>query len=342
MLKSALRSAPRSAPRPDPQPIPRASLFPPRAAPAQAGTHAGTLGHGFGATEFARVRRLLHARAGIALSDAKQQMAYNRLVRRVRALGLTDFGAYLNLLEAPSHAEWPLFINALTTNVTSFFREAHHFDVLTDYLQSRDRLVPATISTTTPATKQVTPQVTTQVTIWCAGCSTGEEPYSVALALLRAQVKLGATMFTAARSPTFKLYATDIDTEALNTARAARYPLTSLGNMDEATRKLGFTSDTTQDGRWVVRPEIVSRIEFAPLNLIAPSWPPLFASGPFDAIFCRNVMIYFDQSTQRTLLQRFARALPAGGLLFAGHAEMLFHSTDLFEPLGRTVYRRVA
>ena len=267
------------------------------------------LSYGFGRAQFEQVRALIYGRAGIALSDAKQQMAFNRLVRRLRALQIVEFSSYLTLLDDQRHAEWPFFVNALTTNVTSFFREAHHFERLKTHLQATGKLSNALL--------------------WSAGCATGEEPYTLALCLAE----------VAGLDARFRILATDIDSEALAKAKAAHYGEASVGavgTMSAPLKKLGF--DTAQ-GAWMVRPALAAHVSFSELNLVAAQWPHAFANGGFDAIFCRNVMIYFDQATQRKLLTRFAAALAPGGLLFAGHAEMLFHSPDLFESLGQTIYR---
>lgn len=262
--------------------------------------------------DFERVRKLIHGRAGIALADSKHDMVYSRLARRLRALGIDSFDAYLDRLESANDGEeWQAFTNALTTNLTAFFREAHHFDELARLLQKSrgaERLV-----------------------LWCAAASTGEEPYSMAITACETFGTL---------TPPVTILATDIDTQVLATAERGVYPLERIDKLSEARRRKFFHKGTGQmAGYCRVRDELRALIRYRPLNLLDGSWP---MRGPFTAIFCRNVMIYFDKPTQRAVLQRMVPLLAPDGLLFAGHSESFFHAADLVSSLGRTVYRRAA
>jgi chemotaxis protein methyltransferase CheR len=265
----------------------------------------------FTGADFARVRRLIHGRAGIALADIKQQMVYGRLGRRLRALRLGSFREYLDRLEqgAPDAEEWQAFTNALTTNLTSFFREPHHFEILAPFLAQR-----AGRGT---------------LRIWCAAASTGEEPYSLAITACEA---LGRD------DPDVAITCSDVDTNVLETASRGRYPLDRVDSLGQARlRRFFLRGSGPNEGQAKVKPFLRERVEFKAINLLERDYG---LRGPFDAIFCRNVMIYFDKPTQRTILERFKPLLAPDGLLFAGHSESFFHAADLFTPCGRTVYRR--
>jgi chemotaxis protein methyltransferase CheR len=257
--------------------------------------------------DFERVRRLIHDRAGIALADGKDEMVYSRLAKRIRAIGLAEFAEYLVLLEDAAHPEWEHFVNALTTNQTEFFREAHHFPVLAAHARSLGR----------------------EVRIWSAASATGEEPYSIAMTLCE-------TFGTF--EPPVRILGTDLDTRALAEARAAVYPLDRVATVDETRLKRFFMKGKgARAGFARVRDEVRALVEFRGINLRDAKWE---IEGPFDAIFCRNVIIYFDKPTQRAVLERLARRLAPDGLYFAGHSESLLHAGDLFSPSGRMVYRR--
>ena len=264
----------------------------------------------FTARDFDRVRQLIHARAGIALSDSKRDMVYSRLGRRLRALNLESFKDYLDQLEARgTDDEWQAFTNALTTNLTSFFRESHHFDILKDFLKTRGRHTPAKI--------------------WCSAASTGEEPYSLAITACEAYDTL---------TPPVKILATDIDTNVLETAEAGIYADERIEKLPEAMKRKYFRRGAGANaGRVRVIDELRELITFRPLNLLDARYP---MKGPFDALFCRNVMIYFDKPTQRDILSKMAPLLSPDGLFFAGHSESFFHATDIVTSIGRTVYRR--
>jgi chemotaxis protein methyltransferase CheR len=260
----------------------------------------------FTARDFERVRALIHKRAGIALADSKQEMVYSRLARRLRATGLHSFQSYLDNLESrDDHAEWEAFTNALTTNLTSFFREAHHFPILAEHVRKAKE----------------------PVTVWCSASSTGEEPYSIAMTLCEA---LGTL------TPQANVIATDIDTNVLNTASSGIYTIDRIDKMEpERARRFFLKGKGQHEGLVRVRPELRQLVTFKQLNLLAGEWP---VSGQFDAIFCRNVMIYFDKPTQGKILSRFAPLMKPDALLFAGHSENFLYVSDAFKLRGKTVY----
>ncbi|MBN8492345.1 MAG: methyltransferase domain-containing protein [Burkholderiales bacterium] len=261
--------------------------------------------------DFERVRSMIHRHAGIALNPSKRTMVYSRLSRRLRVLGKADFAGYLDELErsGSDQPEWQEFVNALTTNLTSFFREAHHFPVLTQHLRQRAAMAP--------------------LNIWCCAASTGEEPYTLAMTARDA--------FEGRSAPAVSILATDIDTAVLERARQGVYPIDAVAKLDAGLLRRHFLRGSGGSAGLVrVRPELVSMISFRQLNLLESRWP---MDTRFDAIFCRNVMIYFDKPTQTRVLQRLARHLKPDGLLFAGHSENFTHARDLFELQGKTVYR---
>ena len=263
----------------------------------------------FSDRDFQRVRSLIHARAGIALADSKRDMVYSRISRRLRALSLSSFGDYLDWLQKEGDDdEWQAFTNALTTNLTSFFREEHHFDHLREQL-------PAMRRGSGP------------VRIWCSAASTGEEPYSIAIAACEAFGTL---------SPPVEIIATDIDTAVLATAERGVYPLERVERLSSERKRTFFQRGTGSNaGKVRVNPALKRLLNFAPLNLLDARYP---LQGPFSAIFCRNVMIYFDKPTQREILARMRPLLDPQGFLYAGHSESFFHAADLFRNLGRTIY----
>ena len=265
----------------------------------------------FSSADFERVRKLIHARAGISLHAGKQAMVYSRLSRRLREVGMDSFADYLRWLEGASgpdaDREWQEFVNSLTTNLTSFFREAHHFPLLATELQ-RDRA--------------------RHWRIWCNAASTGEEPYSIAITVLEA---LG----TSARAT---LLCSDIDTKVLARAQAGVYPADTRGLTPELLKRYFLRGTGRNAGMIRVRPEVQRLIEFRPFNLMDSQWS---LGEPFDIVFCRNVMIYFDAPTQRKVLERMRKAMVPGGLLFAGHSENFGDSRDLFRLRGKTVYESV-
>ena len=262
------------------------------------------------AATFGTLRDLLHAHSGIALAAHKLTMVQSRLAKRLRALGIQTYEEYLRQIEDPQSAEWPEFINALTTNLTSFFREGHHFTRLVELLK--------------PASPR-------RIRIWSAGCSTGEEPYTLAMTLSRA---FGTAL-------PIQILATDLDTAVLDTAASGIYPLARIEDLDLEWKRLAFLRGTGPLQEKVrVRPELRQLIPFQQLNLLDEAWP--LGNEPFQAIFCRNVMIYFDKPTQRKLLRRFHDLLEPEGLMFVGHSEALLDANLGFQSLGQTIYRRKA
>lgn len=263
----------------------------------------------FTAADFERVRSLIYDRAGIALGAGKQEMVYSRLSRRLRALGYSAFADYLRKLESDtSSPEWEQFTNALTTNLTSFFREPHHFPVLLQHAKTHG----------SGGTFEV----------WCCASSTGEEPYSIAMTLCEAFNTL---------TPPVRILATDIDTQVLAKAEAGVYALDRVASLSEERLKRFFLRGKgNQDGYVRVRPELRRLITFQRLNLLEDNWQ---VKGPLHVIFCRNVMIYFDRPTQGRILSRFFPLLRSDGLLFAGHSENLSFVTTQFSLIGKTVYQ---
>ncbi|MDB5813588.1 MAG: cheR [Rhodocyclales bacterium] len=262
--------------------------------------------------DFERVRTLIYKRAGISLTPAKQDMVYSRLARRLRAKKMTYFREYLDALERNiDPAEWEAFVNALTTNLTSFFREAHHFDILADNLRKISEKRP--------------------IKIWCNAASTGEEPYSLAITACEA---LGSM------TPPVHIIASDLDTNVLKHGERGIYTADRVDRMEPARlQKFFIHAGGEQAGSVRVRPELQRLISFRQINLLDTRWD---LQGPFDAIFCRNVMIYFDKPTQYAILERFAPLLRPEGLLYAGHSENFMHAAKIFRSMGRTVYAKVA
>ena len=265
-------------------------------------------------SDFRQIVKLVMDTAGIVLSDKKRAFVLGRLGRRLRILGLSDFAEYCRLLESPKgDTERHNLINAITTNHTSFFRESHHFDYLA--------------KTILPALDEARGNRPGRLRIWSAGCSTGEEPYTIAMTLRGYQPSLAGW--------DVKVLATDLDTNVVAHAAAGAYDPERLESIPAAYRKRYVTE--RPDGHALMNDELRSLIMFAPLNLLE-SWP---MSGPFDVIFCRNVVIYFDKPTQCRLFDRYANMLKPDGWLFVGHSENLLNLTDRFRLVGNTVYQRV-
>ncbi|APW41643.1 chemotaxis protein CheR [Rhodoferax saidenbachensis] len=258
--------------------------------------------------DFDRVQSLIYQRAGISLHDGKHAMVYSRLSRRLRDTGYQSFREYLSWLESTDGPEWQEFVNALTTNLTSFFREQHHFEVFADHLKAKS--------------------AATQWRVWCSAASTGEEPYSIVMTALEA---LGTRA-------NFSLTASDIDSKVLASAAQGVYRLEALKGVDSSKLYRFFLRGKgANDGMVRVKPELRQAIDFCIVNLIRDDWP---FRDPFDVVFCRNVMIYFDAPTQRRVLERIHKVMKPGGLLFVGHAENFSDSRDLFVLKGKTVYER--
>ncbi|OGB34804.1 MAG: chemotaxis protein CheR [Burkholderiales bacterium RIFCSPLOWO2_12_FULL_61_40] len=258
--------------------------------------------------DFDRVQAMIYKRAGISLHDGKHAMVYSRLSRRLRETGFQSFRDYLGWLESTEGPEWQEFVNALTTNLTSFFREQHHFDIFSDVLKSRPAGNPWRV--------------------WCSAASTGEEPYSIVMTVLDA---LGPRA-------NFSLAASDIDSKVLATAKQGVYRLDGLKGIDsERMQRYFLRGKGGNEGMVMAKPELRKCIEFLIVNLIRDDWP---FRDPFDVVFCRNVMIYFDAQTQRQVLERIYKVMKPGALLFVGHAENFSDSRDLFVLKGKTVYER--
>lgn len=261
----------------------------------------------FDERDFARVCRMIRDRAGINLGPSKRDMVYSRLSRRIRALGMERFRDYLDYVEGHPDVEDQAFVNALTTNLTSFFREEHHFDAFAQLLRGAGPGPHA---------------------VWCCAASTGEEPYSIAITACEA--------FGTLRPPV-RILATDIDTSVLQTAARGVYPLERIQALSQQRQRDYFLRGTgPNEGMCKVKPELQALIEFRPLNLLGEDYG---LRGGFAAVFCRNVMIYFDKPTQHEVLRRIAPLLGPGGVLYAGHSESFGHATDVVTPCGRTTYR---
>ena len=271
----------------------------------------------FSDVDFRSLSQLAYEHAGIVLPDAKRNLVYGRLSRRLRALQLTSFCDYREYL-ATHERELESFINSLSTNHTKFFRESHHFDHLRSHVA-----VPFT-----HAGKKVGNR---RLRIWSAGCSTGEEPYTIAVVLKREIHDID--------HQDVRILATDIDTDVLAKAARGGYPASSVDEVPATYRSFfeakegGETADQV-----IIDHDVRKLIAFRQLNLLGP-WP---FKGLFDAIFCRNVMIYFDGPTKSALVDRFTQQVKPSGWLYIGHSESLIGSHPGLELVGRTIYRRVA
>ena len=261
--------------------------------------------------DFDYLRGIVTKTTGIIAPDDKYTMYYSRLARRLRSLGLSDFAAYRQFLKTNQETESIELVNAVTTNLTSFFREKHHFDYL------RDTLIPEKIS-----------RNDFRLRIWSAGCSTGEEPYTIAI-----------TLFDAIPDPQkwdIKILATDIDSNVLQTASDGIYNESRVADLDKNMLRRYFKKGSSSNaGKVKVNPVLRECIQFKQLNLLH-DWP---IREKLDLIFCRNVVIYFDKETKSRLVNRFADQLVNKGKLFMGHSESLYKTTDRFELLGKTIYQ---
>lgn len=262
------------------------------------------------AEDFQAIIAIVRKSSGIVLTAAKRELVYSRLRRRLRALNLDSFAAYRAIVEGPDGADEQVrMINAITTNLTGFFRERHHFDFL------GNGLLPAL------------PRTERRLRIWSAGCSSGEEPYTLAMTLRRSMPDIDQW--------DARILATDIDTDMVAVGSAGQYPMERAAAIPEELRRAHVRRiDSETVG---MAPELKALIAFRNLNLLGP-WP---MKGKFDVIFCRNVVIYFDKATQRSLIDRFAELLVPNGHLFVGHSETLHNITDRFHHIGRTIHRRV-
>jgi len=254
--------------------------------------------------DFQKIRDLIHRHAGIALADSKQELVYSRLARRLRVTGIKTFSEYLSFLQKGHEDEWEAFVNSLTTNLTSFFREAHHFNLLADFLRQLGASRP--------------------IRLWCSACSTGEEAYSMAIT---------AAETFGGFDHSVRIIASDLDSHVLVTARTGRYKADAVLKLGAERVARFFLPDG--DGHFKVRPELQQCIEFKRINLLDANYP---VREKLDGIFCRNVMIYFDKDTQLGILKKFAPLLHPHGLLFAGHSESFYHAAAYFKLRGQTVY----
>lgn len=267
--------------------------------------------------EFARVRARLYSEAGISLSEAKRTLVVSRLGKLVRGLGLESIGAYLDYLERQGDADdQQAFVNALTTNLTRFYREEHHFDHLAGY-----------VGTLIEKPARRSPDGRPRLRIWSAGCSTGQEPYTIALDL--------SSRFPELRTWDFRILATDIDTSVVMRAQDGVYPDGDLGGLSAERLRL---FERAGPGQVRIPKAVRELVAFRPLNLMG-AWP---MKGPFDAVFCRNVAIYFDKPTQTALFDRLAGIVAPEGYLYIGHSENLSGGAGGFKLVGKTIYRRQA
>lgn len=263
--------------------------------------------------EFEEFRSLIRRETGICLKDTKRSLVTARLGRRLSDLGLSSFGEYYKFLNKQDSdgSELRRMINCITTNKTSFFREPNHFPVLAELVRGR-----------TGANGVVPP-----LRFWSAACSTGEEPYSMAITIRNA----------APAAQDVRILASDIDTDVLSRAESGTYEESDISDVGESVRRKFFLRGTGEcAGLISVKPSIRALITFRQINLNAENWP---IHTQFDAIFCRNVVIYFDHEVQARLFRRLAGYLKPHGLLFVGHSESLYWLSELFEPADHAVYR---
>ncbi len=270
----------------------------------------------FTSKQFKAFQELVRVHTGIAISDEKKELIYGRLTRRLRRLKMDSFEEYYQLVKSGDNEELENFINAVTTNLTSFFREAHHFEHM------KTVLIPKLLEQNATSKK---------IRIWSAGCSTGEEPYSIAITLMESIPDI--------HHWDVKILATDIDSEVLAKAKSGIYKAERIEELPQEMIKQWFKRGKgSKEGFVRVAPELQSLITFRQLNLLA-DWP---VKGPFDILFCRNVVIYFDKPTQKILFEKFSNVLAAHGHMYIGHSETLYKISDDFELLGQTIYKKCA
>lgn len=265
--------------------------------------------------DFNFIRKLVSDKTGIVLSDAKRVMVYSRLSKRLRLLSVPNFSTYCQLIKDDSGDEFVNFVNAITTNLTSFFREKHHFDHMVN------QLIPLWLKTR---------HVEKRIRIWSAGCSTGEEPYTIAITLLE--------HFPDIHNWDVKILATDLDTNVVAKAKSGIYDSARIEGLPDKLIRKWFKKGKSEQSELVkVHPDVQEFITFKQLNLLE-DWP---FKGGFDVVFCRNVVIYFNKDTQRVLADRYANMLKDDGTLFLGHSESLFKVSDRFKLRGNTIYDKV-
>ncbi len=264
--------------------------------------------------DFSALRTLVKEMTGISLAESKRELVYGRVSRRLRALGLSTFGAYRKLLESGDGSELVAFCNAITTNLTSFFRESHHFDYL------RNEFLAA---------RRDAGRRSERIRIWSSACSSGEEAYSIAMTIMETLPDW--------EKWDIKILATDLDSDILARAQRGCYTADRVKGFEPKRLARFFTESREGAERaYQVIPDLASLITFKQINLMHD----LPMSGPLDAIFCRNVVIYFDKETQRALFSRIAKLQRSGNLLFLGHSETLFKVSEDYTLIGRTIYRR--
>lgn len=267
----------------------------------------------FTESDFNKFRDLVMKHTGIHLTDNKRELVYGRLSRRLRILGLDKFSLYREIIEQGDPNELQEFANLITTNLTSFFRESHHFEHL------KNTLIPDLIRSKSSDRK---------IRIWSAGCSSGEEPYSIAMVVRELASELAGW--------DVKILATDLDSNMIQTAENGVYDFDRVAGIgDDRIRKFFFKGKGKQDGKVKVTPELQQIVSFNKLNLME-KWP---IQGKFDVVFCRNVVIYFDKETQTRLFSRFADTMTHDGRLFVGHSETLSKVTNRFELMSKTIYQ---
>lgn len=267
----------------------------------------------FGEDDFQALRTLVKQETGINLTDAKRELVYARVARRLRALNLKSFRQYRRLLKGDGGAELVQLCNAITTNLTAFFREPHHFEYL------RTQVLGPMVAAPPPQRR---------LRVWSAGCSTGEEPYSIAMTILEAVPDV--------QRWDIRILATDLDSNVLEHARRGVYTADRLRYLGAAPRERFFRRVDDAQRSYEVGPELRRLVTIKSLNLMN-AFP---MKGPLDIIFCRNTIIYFDKETQRHLFARLSRLQSPGQLLFLGHSETLFRTCDAYSLVGRTIYRR--
>jgi chemotaxis protein methyltransferase CheR len=269
----------------------------------------------FSDEDFNALRGLVKEHTGIHLTDQKRELVYGRISRRLRALDLHSFRDYREVLSQSDGQELVEFCNAITTNLTAFFRESHHFEYIREQI-----LVP----------RMADPHASRRLRIWCAGCSSGEEPYSLAMTIRE-------TLGDAVSRWDIRILATDLDSDVLAKGDRGVYGADRVRDMNPG-RLSRFFQPTTLNGNpaYAVTPDLRELITFKQLNLMNPF--PM--KGPLDVIFCRNVVIYFDKDTQRDLFARMARLQQPGAALLLGHSESLFKVSTDYTLIGKTIYRR--
>ena len=265
--------------------------------------------------QFKFICRLVYDATGIVLDERKREMVYRRLMRRTRELKIPSFSEYCSLLQSGCDNELPKFINSITTNLTSFFRENHHFEYL------KNQFIPEHLDQFKDSKR---------LRIWSAACSTGEEPYSLAITLMESMSSL-LSIWDA------KILATDLDTDVLQHGKQGIYKAERIKDIDSQYKKKWFKRGSGDNSELVkVHPKLASLITFKQLNLLEP-WP---MKGPFDVIMCRNVLIYFDRQTQKQLIDRYFELIRPGGLLILGHSESLAKDETQFKVEGRTIFKK--